>query len=445
MVTNLRSKDGSKLLCKPSEIRDRWREHYEDLLNRPSNVDFSYLDQLDQYPIKDVLDNTPSVDDVTKAVNQMNSGKAPGLDGISAELLKSGGPRLIELLHEVYVSAWAEGASQDWRDVLFISLFKKGLKDLCDNYRGISLLSIVGKVFARILLNRLDEHVTAVILPESQCGFRSECSTIDMVFSARQLQEKCIEQNLDLYQCFIDLTKAFDTVNRDLLWKILLKLGCPNHFVSLIRSLHDDMKAWVDIDGVLSEPIPVANGVKQGCIVAPTLFGIFYAVVLLIAFKTNENGIYIRYRSSGKLFNLRRFAANTKVLSALLRDLLYADDCDLVTHTEQEMQDLLDCFSKTCSAFGLTISIKKTVIMYQPAPGKTYTEPNILVYGQRLKIVDQFVYLGSTLSQDGSLDNEISLRLEKATKSFGQLEKKVWSQRGMKVHTKLGVYQACVL
>ena len=266
-----------------------------------------------------------------------------------------------------------------------------------------------------------------------------------MIFSARQLQEKCIEQKLDLYQCFIDLTKAFDTVNRELLWKILLKLGCPQHFLSLIRSLHDDMNAWVNFDGVLSEPISVANGVKQGCILAPTLFGIFFSVVLKIAFESNEDGIYIRYRSTGKLFNLRRFASKGKVFASLIRDLLYADDCDLVTHEEPVMQTLMDSFSLTCTLFGLTISIKTTIIMYIPAPGKIYAEPNILVYGKSLKVEEQFTYLGSTLSQDGSLDNEISLRLEKATKSFGQFEKRVWSQRGIKVHTKLAVYQASVL
>ena len=106
----LRSKDGSKLLNKPNEIRDRWKEHYDDLLNRPSNVDPIILDRLEQHPLKEMLDVKPNLEEVAKAVKQMNSGKAPGLDGISAELLKLGGQKMIELLLEVYVSIWDEGA-----------------------------------------------------------------------------------------------------------------------------------------------------------------------------------------------------------------------------------------------------------------------------------------------------------------------------------------------
>ena len=137
------------------------------------NVDFSIRDELEQHPNKVLLDMKSNLGEVEKSVSQMKNGKAPGLAGISTELLKSGGKKLIELLLDVYISIWDEGVPQDWRDVLFISLFKKGLKDLCDNYRGIALLSIVGMVFTRILVNRLEEHITPVTLPESQCRFRS--------------------------------------------------------------------------------------------------------------------------------------------------------------------------------------------------------------------------------------------------------------------------------
>ena len=97
-----------------------------------------------------------------------------------------------------------------------------------DNHRGISLLSHAGKILARVLLNRLIHHLESnVLLPESQCGFRSGRGTADMIFAVRQLQEKCQEQNQALYLTFVDLTKAFDTVCRDGLWAIMKKYGCP--------------------------------------------------------------------------------------------------------------------------------------------------------------------------------------------------------------------------
>ena len=96
----------------------------------------------------------------------------------------------------------------------FNHLYKrKGNPQVCDNHRGISLLSIAGKILAKFLLNRLNAHLDqAGLIPESQCGFRKDRGTIDMIFTARQLQEKCQEQNVDLYMPFVDLTKAFDTV-----------------------------------------------------------------------------------------------------------------------------------------------------------------------------------------------------------------------------------------
>ena len=86
-----------------------------------------------------------------------------------------------------------------------------------------------------------------------------------MIFTARQLQEKCQEQNVDLYMTFVDLTKAFDTVSRDGLWKIMAKFGCPPRYIAMVRQFHDGMQARVQNDGEYSEPFPVTNGVKQGC------------------------------------------------------------------------------------------------------------------------------------------------------------------------------------
>ena len=120
---------------------------------------------------------------------------------------------------------------QEFKDATIIHLFKrKGNLQVCDNHRGNSLLSIAGKIHARILLNRLNEHLErSGLLPESQCGIRKNRGTIDTIFTARQLQEKCQEQNVDLYMTFVDFTKAFDTVSRrDLrkLWQSLVAL--PN-------------------------------------------------------------------------------------------------------------------------------------------------------------------------------------------------------------------------
>ena len=118
-------------------------------------------------------------------------------------------------------------------------------------------------------------RVTAGLATDTQCGFRGNRSTVDMIFCLRQLQEKCIEQDRPLYMVFIDFSRAFDTVGRTGLWQLLRKYGCPEKFTTNIEALHTGMIANVSVGGEVSEPFSVTNGVKQGCVLAPTLFSIF--------------------------------------------------------------------------------------------------------------------------------------------------------------------------
>ena len=203
-------------------------------------------------------------------------------------MLQTGSKNILHTVYGFTVTSWSGiPIPQDWIDGILVSLYKgKGEKSICDHYRGINLLESVGKVLARLLLNRLTEDICPNIIPESQNGFRSGRGTVDMIFSLRQIQEKCIEQQNPLYQVFVDLTKAFDTVNREALLKILAKIGCSSAFVNMFKELHRNMKARVTFSGQLSGEIAIDNGVKQGDIPAPTLFSIFFAVLLTHAFKS---------------------------------------------------------------------------------------------------------------------------------------------------------------
>ncbi|KAL8567720.1 hypothetical protein ACOMHN_009028 [Nucella lapillus] len=185
-----------------------------------------------------------------------------------------------------------------------------------------------------------------------------------MIFAARQLQEKCMEKHRDLYTTFADLTKAFDSVSRDGLWRIMKKNGYPSTFIAIVRQFHDGMMARVLDYGEPSEAFPVTNGVKQGCALAPTLFSMMFSAMLSDTFSDCKPGINIKYMSDGKLFNIWRLQAVPKVKETVLRDLLFADDCALNAGDEQEMQAEMDNLSSACNNFGLTISTKKTEVIY---------------------------------------------------------------------------------
>ena len=445
-TTPIRDAEGN-LLTEKATILQRWAEHFSQLLNRPSSIDEQVTQDIPQRPVIKHLDDPPTAAETVKAISQLQAGKAPGPDSIPSEVYKTGGAALIAHLTDLFQLCWEKGElPQEFKDANIIHLYKnKGEKASCDNHRGISLLSIAGKILARIILNRITESLLDNVAPESQCGFRKNRGTVDMVFALRQLQEKCIEQHQDLYVLFVDLTKAFDTVSRPGLWAILSRLGCPAKFVSMIKAFHEGMMARVTENGAVSDPFPVTNGVKQGCVLAPTLFSLLFSVMLSSALSQTDDGIMIRFRTDGNFFDLRRLQASTRVKEALMRDFLFADDCALAAHEEGALQRLADALSSATKAFGLTISIKKTEVLCQSAPTKSTPAPTITIDGTKLNVVDEFCYLGSCLSSDGSLDKEIERRISKASSSFGRLWNRVWGVRGIKQATKVAVYRAIVL
>lgn len=306
----VRSADRTTLITEKSEVLARWAEHYCELLNRHTPTDPQFADSIPELPIMRELDDTPSLIEVRSAITSLKNNKAPGPDAVPAEVLKNGGRVAERILHSFVEAAWTSGCvPKQWKDGDLVSIFKKkGDRAICSNSRGISLLSCAGKILTKIMLLRLINAVSEHVLPESQCGFRKNRSTTDMVFVLRQLQEKCIEQHRALYVVFVDLTKAFDTVNRPLMWEILRRFGCPPRFLNILRALHEDAAVRVVDNGDKSDPFPVGTGVRQGCVIAPVIFNLFLAAVMAVAKEgiDPEDGVPLTYRLDGGLFNLRR-------------------------------------------------------------------------------------------------------------------------------------------
>ena len=164
-------------------------------------------------------------------------------------------------------------------------LHKKKDRTECGNYRGISLVAHAGRILLKIIARHLSEYCERVrILPGEQGGFRPNRSTTDMMFVIRRLQELARKKGIPLYVCFIDLTKAYDSVDRTLLWTVLARFGVPQNMISVIRQFHDGMRACVRLESrVCSRWFAVEQGLRQGCMLAPLLFNIFFAAVINVA------------------------------------------------------------------------------------------------------------------------------------------------------------------
>ena len=132
---------------------------------------------------------------------------------------------------------------------------------------------------------------------------------------------------------FIDLNKAFNSINREALWKVLSRFGCPVKFIIILRILHSKMTATVLFNRTDPEPFTIRTGIKQGCVIAPTPFTIYLCVILLFIRYQLPHGVEPDYRLDGRLFNLNRLKAKTKVMKTTVIDVQYADDCAILVHS----------------------------------------------------------------------------------------------------------------
>ena len=237
----IRDEEG-RLLRDKGRIREKWVRFFRSPLNSKSNmIDADIPKRLPQHPVASALGIEPTVEEIATAMKAMANAKAVGPDGLSAELLKLGLQQDRTILRELHrrltILIWRQGkVPQQWKDAVITVLHKKGDKTECRNYRGISLVSHAGKILLKVVARRLSANCEAKgLLPEEKYGFRPDRSTTDMMFVVRRLQEVGRKAGVSLHMCFVDLQKAYDTVDRTLLWQVLTRIGVPPQMIAVIR------------------------------------------------------------------------------------------------------------------------------------------------------------------------------------------------------------------
>ena len=218
----------------------------------------------------------PSKKEAEEPVTQMKYAKATWPDHRSTplEALKADIATTVEILHPLFEKIWnEEKIPNEWKEGHLIKLPKKGDLTDCNNYRGITLLSIPGKVFNRILLNRMRDVVDEK-LRDQQAGFRRNRSCTDQIATLRIILEQTLEWNAAAYVNFVDYKKAFDSVDRTTLWKLMRHYGIPEKLVNLVRTSYEGISCQVCHEGQLSSRFDIVTGVRQGCLLSPFLFNL---------------------------------------------------------------------------------------------------------------------------------------------------------------------------
>ena len=406
-------KDGT-LLTSNEDVVGRWKEHFEELLN-PTTSDPPSLTGAE--PEDDGGSSSISRKEVTEVVKQLHSGKAPGVDEIRPEMLKSLGVEGLSWLIRLFNIAWKSGAvPREWQTGVVVPLFKKGDQRVCANYRGITLLSLPGKVYAKVLERRVRPIVEPQI-QEEQCGFRPGRGTTDQIFTLAGILEKAWEFAYPVYMCFVDLEKAYDRVPREILWEVLREYGVRGTLLRAIQSLYNQSESCVRVLGSKSDSFPVGVGLRQGCALSPILFVIFMDRIS----RRSRGGEGIR------LGELR------------VSSLLFADDVVLMAPSVQDLQLSLDRFAAECTAAGMRISVSKSEAMVLSRKPVVCT---VQVGNEALPQVKEFKYLGVLFTSEGRTEKEISRRIGAAGAVLQSLYRTVVTKRELSQKAKLSVYRA---
>ena len=313
-----------------------------------------------------------------KAAVQSMAGKhfkAPGLDGICPWMLARGGEQAIEALRYLFMEIWKlEVMPRVWQGgyVKYIYKGKGSIEDL-DSYRPITLLSVTGKLFTVMWLYRMEPLLDSK-LAEEQGGFRKKRGCRDQVWTLSQTLQ--YGRTRDTHACFVDLKKAYDTVWRGGMWHLLHEYGVRGKLWRMVVKWYENSAVVVDWNGVVTEPIKINIGVRQGCPLSPILFAIYI----------NELAWTVKELEAGVQVKCREYRVVVKLL-------LYADDVVLLAKSREEMEILLARMHEHWVKWRGVVNTKKSNVM---SVGKV--KPQTWKYGvDVLQTCQQYGYLGVTV------------------------------------------------
>lgn len=388
---------------------DEWLNHFKSLgkpqfFKHPINLTKvqSEKEALESETNFTELDFRISKSEIIAGIRELKNGKACGPDGICNEMLKHGTHVMLDPLEKafnlilstgVYPTSWARG---------FIKpIHKKGDPMAVDNYRGITITSVLGKLFNAIINTRIVEFLNnRNILKPEQIGFRAKCRTADHALVIKTLADKYKSKKRALYTCFVDFQKAFDSVSHPCLLYKLLLLNMNGRVYRIIQNLYSKINLQVNVGIGLTEAFTSHVGVRQGDNLSPTLFNIFV------------NDIPDTFDNTCDPVNL-----NGRMLNCLL----YADDLVLLSESAEGLQRAINKLQIYCDTWGLTVNPSKTKALVVNPRDRNPLE--LTIDNNPIEVVDQVTYLGLVIDKDVTFKGCLKAQYQKSLKAIFKLRR----------------------
>lgn len=388
---------------------EQWSQYFENL----HNVDVAACPPICNEPIAEEHHDTGIIQtpdepitelEVRCSLKSLKTSKACGKDGIYTEMIKNSQHLSVEFLVNLFNTLFTQGIFPiQWSIAIIVPIFKKGDLNNPGNYRGISLLSVISKIYTRILNRRLVTWCNEnSVIREEQAGFRQGYATIDHIFTLFSMVQKQFQMNRKLYVAFVDFQKAFDSINREALWNVLKRTGLSPHsnLFKSITSIYHTVKSAVRFKNPNSTGrlFDSTLGVKQGCVLSPQLFLLFINELAGEINKIGKHGIQLI--PNGPEIYL----------------LLFADDLVLVSHSPTGLQNQLNALGEQTTRMGLNVNQEKTKIMVFRKGGYLAKREKWSFLDKPLEVVNSYKYLGIEFSTRLSINNMVSPLINNAKK-----------------------------
>ena len=347
------------------------------------------------------LDTPISYAETSAAILRLKLGKAAGVDEVVAEVIVKGGELVTNAIHLLCEKVWTEEkVPTEWTKGIIFPIYKDGEKKETGNYRGITLLSIVGKVYAQILNERLMRWTEKnKVLVEEQGGFRPHRGCPDQLFTLVEILKNRGKE--PTFCCFIDVKKAFDRVFRNGLWKRLADEGVKGKMWRVLRSIYESVESCVRVDDELTEFFSIETGVRQGCVLSPLLYAIFI------------NGLVKELKE----LNCGIEIGENQELN--ISSLLYADDIVLMAEDRYTLQLLMNTVANYAKRWKFELNPKKSeVVVFGSKRAPRDIEWRL---GENvIKQVTKYKYLGIELTRTLNWSPYLKRILKKAKRNMTQ-------------------------
>jgi hypothetical protein len=393
---------------------DEWFNHFKNTFDG-HNSNFEEMESSNSLSADGIIVESldcPITDvEVKEAIRCLKNNKAAGLDGIPGEIFKISADYVVEFLTKYFNKLFETGTfPEEWTESLIFPLHKKGDVDSPDNYRGISLLNISGKLYSHVLNRRLTDWAEKNnLIHEAQAGFRRQYSTIDHIFTLLACVQRQLLNHNKLYVAFIDFKKAFDFVDRVRLWNILQSMGVSGKMRRAIRSIYTVVKAKVRVGADVTDTFLCPRGLKQGEQCSPILF----------SFLINELANDISLNGKHGI-----------VLSPDLIELfilLFADDVILMSYSVIGLQQQLNILCNSSRQLGLTVNMDKSKVIIFRNGGYIAAREKWFYNGTKLEVVNQYKYLGIIFSTGLTFSHALNDMASRAKTGIFGILKVLWT------------------